>query len=56
MLGKIIQRVSGMALDEFLHHGFTNPLGLNETCCIISGTDRMPEGPWLQGYASRSAR
>lgn len=52
MLGKIIERVSGMALDEFLYRGFTKPLGLNETYFIISGTDRMPRAPWLPGYSS----
>ena len=52
MLGKIIERVSGKSLDVFLHEEFTRPLGLEHTYFVVSGEDRMPREPYLQGFSS----
>lgn len=52
MLGKIIERVSGKRLDEFLHEEFTRPLHLGQTYFVVSGEDRMLHEPYLKGYSS----
>lgn len=50
LLGVIIERVSGQALNNFLLQAFLQPLGLSQSHFVIDGSDQMLPAPFLAGY------
>lgn len=50
MLGKIIERVSGMSYHDFLQSTFLTPFGMTNTSAPYMGTDINMPSPHLQSY------
>jgi len=50
LLGKIIERVSGKALDAFLMEEFIVPLKMNETSFVTEGRLVTPPEPFIRGW------
>ncbi len=50
MLGKIIERVSGMSYEEYVRTTFIEPLGLNNTSFPSLGTERDLPWPYAEGF------
>ena len=50
LLGKIIERVSGKALDVFLMEEFIIPLGMTETSFVTEGKLVTPPEPFIRGW------
>ena len=51
MLGKIIERVSGMDYASFIKEKLLIPNGLNDTTFPSNGTDRQIPPPYAKGYS-----
>lgn len=47
ILGKIIERVSGITYTEFITKNFIEPLGLNNTYCVWEGSDTKIPMPFV---------
>ncbi len=50
MLGKIIERVSGMSYREYIRTTFTEPLNLMDTSFPETGSDTCIPEPFIDGY------
>ncbi|MCW4017289.1 MAG: beta-lactamase family protein [Candidatus Bathyarchaeota archaeon] len=50
ILGKIIERVSGMSYADFVAQRLLEPNGLSETFVPVSGTDQLIPEPFAEGY------
>lgn len=50
VLGKIIERVSGMSYQQFVTENIINSMGLANTSCPVLGTQRELPVPFATGY------
>ncbi|MGE4501630.1 MAG: serine hydrolase domain-containing protein [Thiomicrospira sp.] len=50
ILGKIIERISGMSYSEYIQQTFLGPLNLNDTRFPDLGTDQALPEPYVEGY------
>jgi D-alanyl-D-alanine carboxypeptidase len=54
ILGKIIEVVSGVSLNEFMRREFLVPNALDQTSFIVSGSNQMLEFPYIEGHSLES--
>ncbi|MGC9386122.1 MAG: serine hydrolase domain-containing protein [Hydrogenovibrio sp.] len=50
ILGKIIERISGLSYSEYIQQTFLEPLNLNDTRFPDLGTDQALPEPYVEGY------
>lgn len=50
ILGKIIERISGLSYREYIQQTFLKPLNLNDTRFPDLGTDQALPEPYVEGY------
>ena len=50
LLGKIIERVSGLTYADFIQQQLLTPKGLNNTRVVYQGDDQMLPNPYVKGY------
>lgn len=50
ILGKIIERVSGMSYKDFLEEHIMQPMGMFNSYMPESGSDQVMENPFIPGY------
>lgn len=50
ILGKIIERVSGMGYNQFVTDRIIKPMGLDQSSMPYTGTDRLLPMPFAKGY------
>lgn len=53
ILGKIVERVSGLPLDQFKAREFLTPLGLKETHFVVDGAETALPSPSIRGFTLR---
>lgn len=50
LLGKIIEKISGMSYSDFIRTRFLEPLKLTNTYSVWQGTDQRMKDPFVQSY------
>ncbi len=50
ILGKIIERVSGLSYSQFVTERIIKPMGLTDTSMPFSGSDQLLPAPFAKGY------
>ncbi len=53
VLGKIIEKASGMSYSDFIRTRFVEPLGLTNTYNVWQGTDNRMKDPFIESFLHR---
>lgn len=56
LLGKIVEQVSGLPLDQFKTREFLQPLGLKDTHFVVDGSETALPVPSIHGFSLRKGK